>query len=249
MSSVQDSIYAFRKAHMHSTLSLGSFVNVTFEMIPVFIWLMMALSRPFKEDHLAPSLSMPLSSRWSMVWCPWLCAHRWCLKLLNTSDHPRSKPLVRVALPASPLYITHYQTASGKWVPGTSYGPGCLPYRQRFTKQRDRSSVSQGKVKYWTVVSTLSSATVGATAVFIIILALRTTWFQTRAVPCSAGNNALISKPGPGYLKSGKGCCTLFEIPCIIMQESCCIMVWLSWILEDNLASGTSGCATLYQEK
>ena len=32
---------------------------------------------------------------------PWLCARRLCLKLLNTWDRPRSKPLVRVALPAS----------------------------------------------------------------------------------------------------------------------------------------------------
>ena len=101
MSSVQDGIYAFRKAHMHSTLSLGSFVNVTFEMIPVFIWLMMALSRPFKEGHLVFPLSTPLSSRRSLVWCPWLWARMYCLKLLNTSDLPRSKPLVRTALPAS----------------------------------------------------------------------------------------------------------------------------------------------------
>ena len=49
---------------------------------------------------LAPSLSMPLSYRQSMVWCPWICARRQCLKLLNTSDLPRSKPLARVALPA-----------------------------------------------------------------------------------------------------------------------------------------------------
>ena len=46
-------------------------------------------------------LSTLLCSRRSMVWCPWLCACRYCLKLLNTSDLPRSKPLVRVTLPAS----------------------------------------------------------------------------------------------------------------------------------------------------
>ena len=48
---------------MHPALYLRGFPNVAFEMIPVFVWLMMALSRPFKEDHLALSLSTPLSSR------------------------------------------------------------------------------------------------------------------------------------------------------------------------------------------
>ena len=36
-----------------------------------------------------------------MVWCPWLFARRQCLKFLKNSDVPRSKPLVRDALPAS----------------------------------------------------------------------------------------------------------------------------------------------------
>ena len=67
--------------------SLRSFPNVAFEPVPVFVWTM-ALSRPFKEDGLAL-----LSSRRSMVWCPWLCARRQCLKLLNTSDLPRSRRL------------------------------------------------------------------------------------------------------------------------------------------------------------
>ena len=57
-------------------------------------WLTMALSRPFKEDCLTLPLSLPLSSRWSVVWCPWLCA-------LSTLELPRSKPLVRVALATS----------------------------------------------------------------------------------------------------------------------------------------------------
>ena len=94
--SVQDGMYADGKAHMRSTPSLRSFPKVAFKMVPMFVWLTMARSRPFREDRLTP-----LSSRRSMVWCPWLCARRGCLKLLNTSDPPRSKPLVRVALPAS----------------------------------------------------------------------------------------------------------------------------------------------------
>ena len=40
------------------------------------VWLTMTLSCPFKEDCLVLPLSMPLSSRWSMVWCPQLCACR-----------------------------------------------------------------------------------------------------------------------------------------------------------------------------
>ena len=43
------------------------------------VLLTMALSRPIKEDRLALPLSTPLSSRRSMVWCPWLCA--------KSSDH------------------------------------------------------------------------------------------------------------------------------------------------------------------
>ena len=43
---------------MHSTPSLRSFPNVVFKMVPMLVWLTMALSRPFKEDCLA----LPLSS-------------------------------------------------------------------------------------------------------------------------------------------------------------------------------------------
>ena len=42
-------------------------------------------------------VSLPLV--YSMVWCAWLCTYRQCLKFLNTSDLPRCKPLVMVALP------------------------------------------------------------------------------------------------------------------------------------------------------
>ena len=54
----------------------------------------MALSRSFKEDHPSRPLSTFLSSWRSMAYCPWYCASRQCLKLLNTSDLPRHKPLV-----------------------------------------------------------------------------------------------------------------------------------------------------------
>ena len=67
-SSVQDGTYALRKGMMCSTLSLRNFPSFAFETVPVFAWLMMALSRPCREDRLALPFSMPLSSRWSMVW-------------------------------------------------------------------------------------------------------------------------------------------------------------------------------------
>ena len=63
-----------QKTHMRSTTSLRSLPNIAFETVLMFVWLTMALSRPFKEDRLALPLSTPLSSRRSMVWCPWLCA-------------------------------------------------------------------------------------------------------------------------------------------------------------------------------
>ena len=60
-SSVQDGIYALGKTHMRSTSSFRSFPNVAFGTVPMFVWLTMALSRPFKEDHLALSLTIVYS--------------------------------------------------------------------------------------------------------------------------------------------------------------------------------------------
>ena len=51
-SSAQDGIYALGKAHMRSTPSLRNFPNVAFKAVPMFVWLKMSLSRPFKEDRL-----------------------------------------------------------------------------------------------------------------------------------------------------------------------------------------------------
>jgi len=55
----------------------------------------------FKEDHWALPLSVPLSSWQAVGWCPWLCAHMECLKLLNTCYLLILKALVMVVLPAS----------------------------------------------------------------------------------------------------------------------------------------------------
>ena len=49
----------FRKAHLGSTLSLTRFPNIASEAVPVFIWFMMALSHPLKEDHQMLPLSTP----------------------------------------------------------------------------------------------------------------------------------------------------------------------------------------------
>ena len=47
--SVQDGIYVLGNTYMCSTPYLRSFPNAAFEMVPMFVWLTMALSRPFKE--------------------------------------------------------------------------------------------------------------------------------------------------------------------------------------------------------
>ena len=67
LSSVPDGICALGNAHMRNTPSRRCFPNVHFETVPVFVWLMMALAHPFKEDRLVPPLSTLLSSVRSMV--------------------------------------------------------------------------------------------------------------------------------------------------------------------------------------
>ena len=85
--SVQDGIYVLAKAHMRSTPSVRSFPNIAFEMVSMFVmvsrfhWAFYCLIDDgplwsFQGDCLVLPLSMPLSSRWSMVWCPLLCACR-----------------------------------------------------------------------------------------------------------------------------------------------------------------------------
>ena len=62
-----------------------------------------SIVRLIDNGPLSSFQEMPLSSWWSMVWCPWLCACWQCLNLPNTSDLPRSKPLVRLLCP--PVYV------------------------------------------------------------------------------------------------------------------------------------------------
>ena len=48
-SSVKDGIFALVEAHMLCTSSLRGFPNDAFEMVPMFVSLTVALSRPFKD--------------------------------------------------------------------------------------------------------------------------------------------------------------------------------------------------------
>ena len=105
-SSVRGGICALQKSHTRSTPSLRSFPSVAFETVPMFNWLLMALSRPFMEYRRTLLLSVPLLQA-IMVWCPSFCASRYCLKLLNTSDLPRRKPLVMAALPATVSFFLY----------------------------------------------------------------------------------------------------------------------------------------------
>jgi len=83
---------------MCSAVALRRFPSIPFGTVPTFIQLTMAMSCPTKDHHWMLPLSKSLSSRQLMVWCSWLCAHKECLKLLNTSDHLICKPIVVVAL-------------------------------------------------------------------------------------------------------------------------------------------------------
>ena len=76
---------------MRSSPFLRNFPSDVCETVPVLVWLTMALSRPFGEDHrafpffyaslfqsvdgvMSLALCPPLSPSPSMAWCPWLCA-------------------------------------------------------------------------------------------------------------------------------------------------------------------------------
>ena len=78
-SSVQDGIYGLGKAHICSTPSLSTYLEVSpvlplkqFQHLSDWLWPSLILSSKIVECFLL--LSMPLSSRWLKVWCPWLCA-------------------------------------------------------------------------------------------------------------------------------------------------------------------------------
>ena len=135
--------------HFSSTWYLctrkSPFPSVSFETVPVFVWLTMALSRPFKENCRAHPLFAPFTSRWLRVWCSWLCTLSWGardtnrghkpknIRLLNTAELLKCKPLVMVALPASLLghfpSVCLVQGSTCRWQCGEDSGDDflCLP--------------------------------------------------------------------------------------------------------------------------
>ena len=92
-SSVQFKMVSVRSKKSTCAQPRLSEVSPRLPTVPMFVRRTMAICRPFKEDRLALPVSTPFSSRRSMVCeCAWLCACRYCLKVLNTLDLPRSKP-------------------------------------------------------------------------------------------------------------------------------------------------------------
>ena len=53
-----------RESPMHSILSLRNVQSVEFETVPMLVWLMMALSHPFKEKHQVLLLISPPGDQW-----------------------------------------------------------------------------------------------------------------------------------------------------------------------------------------
>ena len=75
---------------MHSTLSLRSFHRAAFDMVPMFVWLMMALSCPFKEDCLALQNSFTSPP---FKFCPCSLTALWGGALLFVLDVHHNKTL------------------------------------------------------------------------------------------------------------------------------------------------------------
>ena len=98
LSSVQDGIYALRKAHVHSAPSLRSFPNVVFEMVPTTNNgpLLSFQGRSSRTSSFHASLLQAIGGVRSLAFC---------LQVVSQApQHFRSsekKALVRVALPAS----------------------------------------------------------------------------------------------------------------------------------------------------
>ena len=79
---IQDNIYAL-EAHMRSTQALRSYTKVAFEINPIFVWLTMALSRPFNEVGRAlPLLTQEIDGVVSLALYPHLVS--------QASQHLRS---------------------------------------------------------------------------------------------------------------------------------------------------------------
>ena len=117
-----------KQKHMHSTSTLGSVHSVAFE---TFCWLTMALLVLWRK---IVECFPFLSSRRSIVWWgTWLCACRYCLKLLNTSDLPRPKPSpVMVVQPTGLSIRSHLRRKCND--EGRSKGSNWSEYRLSLTQ-------------------------------------------------------------------------------------------------------------------
>ena len=77
------------KTHFSSVLSPRSFPNISFQVVPVFIWLTVTISRPFRVRRWLLTFPRPPSTGRSMVWSPWLEVHRQCLERLTSGVNRR----------------------------------------------------------------------------------------------------------------------------------------------------------------
>ena len=81
-SSVRDGVSVLRKARMCSTPSLRDFPNVAFQTVPVFIWMMLSLFHPSKNDCRALGcVSADSLSSSSAFYIFWDVNHLWWLRL------------------------------------------------------------------------------------------------------------------------------------------------------------------------
>ena len=96
-------------------MSLRNVANIAFETVPVFIWSTTAFSRQIVECFL---FSVPLSSRPSVVWCPWFCAAGSVSAdaLLSTLDLPRHKSLVDLEQLLGQVRTSCWQRSDGRSV-------------------------------------------------------------------------------------------------------------------------------------
>ena len=99
--SAQDGIIALGKDHTHSTPSLSCLPKVALETVPLFTWLNIDCSQPWRVECRPLPFFTPLSFKQSMLWCSGLSVLRKFLKPLSTSALPSCGPDVISAVLAS----------------------------------------------------------------------------------------------------------------------------------------------------
>ena len=109
---------------------------------------------PFKKTHLALPLSLPLSSRWSTVRCPWLCAHRVAssltLQIFWDTNHLWRLPCLLASLISNFPSLQHVQCST----PTRGFDDGCqtlthaglgFPFHFSFLYSELTESIQAGK--------------------------------------------------------------------------------------------------------